>query len=120
MIRFLFRLKTSHSVIPALNYSKETLIIQVALSIFFMATLMLLAPEVLAQDVPAEWSGPWCRTIKLLTGPIAIGLLVAATVVAGLLFALGEAGSSASRAAGLVLGGTLAVSAPALVKFIKM
>ena len=83
-----------------------------------MATLMLLAPEVLAQDVPAEWSGPWCRTIKLLTGPIAIGLLVAATVVAGLLFALGEAGSSASRAAGLVLGGTLAVSAPALVKFI--
>ena len=106
----------------ALNFfaahTTEVFAYKVCMSIILLVALMFAAPEVMAQDVPAEWTGPWCRVIKLLTGPIAIALLVAATVVAGLIFAFGEGGSTASRSAGIVLGGTLAVSAPTLVKWV--
>lgn len=79
------------------------------LSIAPAAALLTSASPAYAQAMP--WESPIRQLLTSLQGPTAQMIIVMAIIVAGLAFAVGEAGSFFRRAAAAVFGGAIAIGA---------
>lgn len=81
-----------------------------AAAIIFAAALAL-PQTVFAQAMP--WENPLRQILASLQGPTAQIVIILAIIIAGLAFAVGEAGSFFRRAAAAVMGGAIAIGASA-------
>ncbi len=72
---------------------------------------LVLPATVLAQAMP--WENPMRQILASLQGPTAQIVIILAIIIAGLAFAVGEAGSFFRRAAAGVIGGAIAIGASA-------
>ena len=83
--------------------------------------LMISALDILSGCANAQvfgglpWEKPICEVAKSLSGPVAKAVLVIATVMTGLLWAMGEAGSMFKKAAAWIFGAAIAVGAVSIV-----
>jgi len=84
--------------------------------------LMISALDILSGCANAQvyggglpWEKPMCDVAKSLSGPVAKAVLVIATVMTGLLWAMGEAGSMFKKAAAWIFGAAIAVGAVSIV-----
>lgn len=79
----------------------------------FSAALMtvLYSAPAYAQTMP--WESPLRKLLASLQGPTAQIIIILAIIIAGLAFAIGEAGSFFRRCAAAVFGGAIAIGASA-------
>ena len=74
-----------------------------------MLAALVYAVPAYAQAMP--WESPLRKLLSSLQGPTAQIIIILAIIIAGLAFAIGEAGSFFRRCAAAVFGGAIAIGA---------
>ena len=85
-------------------------------AVLLAAAVVFMAPEVLASSGSGmPWESTLNKVLKSLQGPVARFAGIAAIVVTGAAFALGEGGGWFKRALGIVFGLSVAFSASSFI-----
>jgi type IV secretion system protein VirB2 len=80
-----------------------------------MAVVLLVAPDVMAGGSGMPWESTLTKILDSLQGPVARFAGIAAIVVTGLMFALGEGGQWFKKGLGIAFGLSIAFSATTFI-----
>lgn len=83
-----------------------------------LLTATLLTPEMASADFFDNIGTLTCKVASTVTGPIAAALVIIAIASFGFLVAFTEAGPLVKGISGVLLGGCIALSAPAIIQTI--
>ena len=118
-------MQTTHLAALKLNRPARPVWLQALLWTVLTASamaLLLASLDILSGCASAQvfggnlpWERPICDVAKSLSGPVAKAVLVIATVMTGLMWAMGEAGSMFKKAAAWIFGAAIAVGAVSIV-----